>query len=82
MKGLVIKLMLDEKVLEKVELRDRLSGTDVRRTVNRGVESFPCAPESIDSPFLDTYHDVVASYDSHLLSNEELKLSVSSFLYD
>ena len=82
MKGLVIKLMRKGDMLEKVELKDRLPKTEVRRTVARGVELFPCDPEIKDSPFLDTYHEVVASYDSHLLSNEELELSVSSFLYD
>jgi len=81
MKGFIIELTLQGDVLDEIELRDTLPGTEIRGIKVNGEDISP-KPVFRDSAFFDTYREILASYENHILSNGKLRLSSHSFVYD
>jgi hypothetical protein len=77
MKGLRIRLLQGDKIFEETELRDLRPGTEVKLSIGSTSDS-----QKFDSTFSDVYQNVLNSYITKLMSNEELTLSVNCFLYD
>ncbi|MEK6918323.1 MAG: hypothetical protein AABW51_05235 [Nanoarchaeota archaeon] len=78
--GLRIKLTLDDKVLDEIELRHIGSKAEVRHIRDHGEEvSIPPSFPSAD--FFETYRNIVESYNSKIMSNEKITLSINSFEY-
>jgi len=78
--GLRIRLTLEGSVMDEIELRDLSPGTKVLKKI-REFEKIDNEPEIRASLFYDTYSNIFRSYDAKLMSNENLVLSVSSFVY-
>ncbi|MFH1310884.1 MAG: hypothetical protein ABIH65_00575 [Nanoarchaeota archaeon] len=79
--GLRFKLSLENKVLEKIELRNNCPGTEIR-----DVGELKIHPTTYSQLIQLNFHEaskiILQSYYHKLMSNEKLRLSVNSFLYD
>ncbi len=79
--GLKIRLLQGNEVLDEIELRDTRPGTEVRQKIEWG-GTVHTTTSFKNSTFLETYTRILSGYTPKLMSNEQLSLSINSFLYD
>jgi len=80
--GLRIKLTLDGKLLDEIELRGSSLGTDVLEKIRDSEERAPFQIHFRDSTPSERYKRIMDSYYLKIMSNQHFELSVSSFLYN
>ena len=81
MKGLRIRLLLNDDVLDEIELRDKEGRTEVKR-IKDFSQKVKDKPTMVLSSLFNTYRSIADSYTPKLMSNEQLTLSVNCFLYN
>lgn len=77
--GLNIKVTLDGKTIDEIEIRDLRPGTLVKKITYEGeaVTSSQQTPKGWDN----VYREIVDQYTPILMSNEKLVFSTRSFVY-
>jgi len=80
MKGLIIKLINDGKVMDELELTESNFITEIK-TMQKNYEkseSISIVPQNL----WETFNIIIGNYYHILQSNEKLEVSIKSVLYD